>query len=249
MIAKKILTAGLLFTLPMLANADTLGFRVSVGSWHQKYDGTVQNGPSVININQTLGLDNETNNVYSFTFEHPIPVLPNIRLTRTKLDTSATNTINSPFIFDGKTYNINETVQTNADLSHTDATLYYEVLDNWVSLDVGLNVRKFDKGIKIQGSTGTAQLDVHQTLPMLYVGAKVELPLTGLYVSADASGIKYKSSKLTDYTVDLGYETPIGFGIEAGYRKFDVNYEDSNNSSKKADITIDGAYAALFYHF
>jgi hypothetical protein len=44
----------------------------------------------------------------------------------------------------------------------------------------------------------------------------------------------------------LGWESSIGLGIEVGYRYFDVQYEDSQ---EEADVTIEGVYAGLFFHF
>ena len=235
--------------LPLAATADTLGFRVSADSWRQQFDGYVQDGPDRIDINDTLGIDDETNNMFSVSFEHPVPFLPNISLTRTKLDVSASNTINQSFTFDNVTYTVTDQVKTNADLSHTDATLYYEVLDNWVSLDLGLTIRKFDEGVQLRSSAGTAKLDLDVVIPMLYVATKFDLPLTGLYIGADVNGISFRGSSLIDYKINIGYESSIGLGIEAGMRRFDINYEDNNDSSQQADVTIDGAYAGLFYHF
>lgn len=250
MATKHLVAAGLLATLPMAAVADTLGFRVEVGQWNQSFEGDVQSGPDTIDIEDTLGLDDESNNFYSVTLEHPIPILPNIRLSRTELEVKETTDVNASFTFEGITYSASDTVTTDADLSHTDATLYYEVLDNWVSLDVGLNIRQFDEGIIITSqSSGTAELDVDGVLPMLYAAVKFDLPLSGLYVSADASGISYQDSSIIDYKVNIGYESSIGLGIEAGLRTFDIDYEDEDDSDEKADLSIDGAYASLFYHF
>lgn len=250
MTTKKLLAAAVLAALPVAATADALGFRVEAGQWNQSFEGDVQSGPDSIDIEDTLGIDDESNNFFAVTLEHPIPILPNIRLSRTELEVNESSVINTSFTFEGITYSVSDTVHTDADLSHTDATLYYEILDNWVSLDLGLNFRQFDEGITIESaSAGSAELDVDGVLPMLYAGVKFELPLSGLYVSADASGINYKDSTILDYKVNIGYESSIGLGIEAGLRTFDIDYEDEDNSDEKADLTIDGAYASVFYHF
>lgn len=249
MTVKQLLAASLLLSLPLVTTADTLGFRIEAGMWNQSFEGDIQSGTDSVDIQDTLGLDDETNNFYSITLEHPIPILPNLRLSRTELDVEETSQINQTFTFDGVTYLVSDTVKTDADLSHTDATLYYEVLDNVVSLDIGLNIRSFDEGVLITSTTGNSELDVDGVLPMLFVGVKFDLPLSGLYLSADANGINYKKSSIIDYKVSVGYETGIGLGLEAGLRTFDVDYEDEDNSDEKADLTIDGAYASLFYHF
>lgn len=244
------LVASLLgLTLPLATQADTLSVRVSANSWQQSFEGSVQNGIDSIDVEDTLGIDDETNNVFSVSLEHPIPVLPNITLTRTNLDVSARNTINQSFTFDGVTYNATDTVITNADLSHTDATLYYELLDNWISLDLGLTIRKFNEGVILRTSTERTQLKIDGALPMLYLAVKFDLPLSGVYIGGDVNGISYKSSSIIDYKINVGYETSFGLGVEAGVRSFDANYEDENDSSEQADLTIDGAYAGIFYRF
>ena len=235
--------------LPFTASADAVGLRIGAYAWQQEFEGTVQDGPTEIDINSTLGLDDETNNVFYVALEHPIPVLPNIALSHTEMEVSARNRLNENFVFDDQVFIVTDTVTTNADLSHTDLTLYYEVLDNWVSLDLGLTVRAFDSSIDIKSSSGDAELDIDGALPMLYAAVKFDLPLTGLYVGASGSGISYEDSSITDYMLNIGYETTFGLGVEAGLRSFDINYEDEDDDTEQADLTVDGSYVSLFYHF
>lgn len=249
MIQKKLLVAGLGLCLPMAASADFIGFRVGAYAWQQQFEGSVQDGPDSIDIEDTLGIDDETNTVLQLSFEHPVPIIPNIALSRTDLDVSARNTIDQSFTFDGETFFISDTITTNADLSHTDVTLYYEILDNWVSLDVGITARLFDEGVHIRSTTSDAKLDIDGGLPMLYAAVKFELPLSGLYIGADANGISYKDSSVIDYKVNIGYETSFGLGVELGMRSFEIDYEDEDDSSENADLTIDGTYVGVFYHF
>ena len=229
--------------------ADTLGLTVGAFAWQQDFSGDIQSGDTgdVISIDKTLGYDDdETNGFFYAALEHPIPFIPNVMLARTEIDASATET--SSFTFDG--IDFNGTIDSSTDLSHTDLTLYYEILDNWVSLDIGLTVRTFDEGFEITGDTnlGTdkSDLEVDETIPMFYVGTKFELPLSGLYVSAGGNWVSYDDDELLDYKVALGYETDIGLGIEAGFRSFEIDYEDDDEF---ADTTTDGAYAGIFYHF
>lgn len=247
---KKLLAAGLAVVGSAAVSADTIGFRVEASAWKQSYDGSVQSGLQSVDLENQLGFDDETNNMFTVYLEHPIPMLPNVALSRTELDTSASNMIGlaDGFIFDGELY-VNEQISTDFDLSHTDATMYYEILDNWVSLDLGLTVRQFDEGITIRSAGKQSKLDIDATLPMLYVAAKFELPLSGLYAFASANGISYKDSSIIDYRAAIGYETPIGLGLEAGLRSFDLDYEDEDDSTEQADFTIDGIYTSLFYHF
>lgn len=244
-----VLTTALAGALPLAASADALGFRVGAYRWMQAFDGTVEYGPDKIDIEDTLGLDDDDNNVYFFALEHPIPILPNVMLSRTEIDVSATNDISETFTFNDETFVASDTVRTEADLSHTDLTLYYEILDNWVSLDIGLTVRAFDGGITLRSTTESADLDLDGAIPLLYAAVKFDLPLTGLYAGGDINAISYNDSAVTDYKINLGYEMSFGLGVEAGFRSFHIDYEDEDDSDEKADITIDGAYLGVFYHF
>ena len=69
---------------------------------------------------------------------------------------------------------------------------------------------------------------------------------TGLYVGGDFNGLVVSNDKLIDAKVNIGWESSFGLGIEAGYRSYTLEYDDSDDF---ADLTIDGAYAGVFYHF
>lgn len=236
--------------LPTAATADTLGFRIGANLWQQELSGDVKSGNlgTNIDIENDLGYkDSEDNANFYIAFEHPLPFIPNVRLARTELELSGEN--NTSVVFDGTTYTGN--LKSTTDLSHTDATLYYEILDNWVSLDIGITARMFDEGFTLTGTTAggtqTSTINVDATIPMLYAAVKFELPLTGLYILAEGNAISYDGDGLYDYKAGLGYETSLGFGVEAGFRSFAIKYEDSSDES--IDLTIDGMYAGLFYHF
>lgn len=239
------LSAGLSST----ANADFLGFTIGANNWQQEFSGSVRSDiTDTIDIENDLGYtDDEGNNNFYVAFEHPIPLIPNVMLARTELEVSGEAT--STFEFEGISFD--GSVSSTTDLSHTDATLYYEILDNWVSLDIGLTIRSFDEGVTISGSVAgggsdTAELEIDGALPMFYVGAKFELPFSGLYVIANGNWIGYDDDTIMDYKAALGYESSIGLGLEIGMRSFELEYEDDE---EYADLTIDGMYAGVFYHF
>ena len=229
-----------------LAQADTiLGWRMGANAWQQQYSGDVQSGPSKIDLEDDLGYDDETGYNLYFALEHPVPVLPNIMLAHTKIDADARGDVTG-FIFDGNIYS--GEVRSSMDLTHTDATLYYELLDNWVSFDLGITGRVFDNGVEITDvATGiTGSLDIDYVIPLVYAQVRFDLPLTGLSLGVEANGISYDDDTLYDVKVNLAYEFSFGFGIEAGYRAFDLDYEDDDDF---ADVTIDGAYAGFVWDF
>ncbi len=232
--------------LPTLVQADTvLGWRMGANAWQQQYEGDVQSGPSVIDLEDDLGYDDETGYNLYVALEHPVPALPNIMLQRTELDADARGDVVG-FVFDDIVYS--GAVRSSLDLTHTDATLYYELLDNWVNLDLGITGRAFDNGVEITDvATGiTGSLDIDYVIPLLYAQARFDLPLTGLSLGVEANGISYDDDTLYDVKINLAYVFAFGLGIEAGYRAFDLEYDDDDEI---ADVTIGGAYAGFVWDF
>jgi len=223
------------------SQADIVGATAGAYMWKQSWDGDVKAGSDSIDMNDDLGYDDETGKSFYVALEHPVPILPNIRLQSTDLDISEKGTLTKPYTFDGKVYTVGEEVQSTTDLSHIDGTFYYEILDNWVNLDVGLTVRMFDGEVSIKGASGEGAIEIDAPIPMAYVNARFELPLTGLYASALGNVIAYGDNKVTDMTLALGYELGI-LGLELGYRNFDVQLEDDN---EEANVTVDGYFLGL----
>ncbi len=234
--------AGIACALSSTAMADTIGFEVGAYAWKQNLSGDIAAGRfSSVNVES-----DETNNVFYAVLEHPIPLIPNIRIQQTDLDFNATGS--GTFIYYG--HSTPGDVISSINLSHTDFTLYYEILDNWISLDIGITARAINDGSITIASTSFPSLsddfDADGVLPLLYVSTRFDLPLTGLYVGADINGLGVSDNSLIDYRVNLGYESSIGLGVEAGFRSFELEYDDDDD---KANLTIDGAYAGIFYHF
>ena len=229
-----------------LCQADVLGFRVSAYSWQQDASGQVRADGNDVDLRHDLDLDDESNQDIELLLEHPIPLLPNVRLAHTRLELSGSNVLNRDIEFDHITFSDGAAVSSDLDLTHSDATFYYELLDNWLSLDAGVTIRHFSGDVELRTSGAGASEDYASTLPLLYVAARAELPLTGLYVGASGNGISYSDSTLVDYRAHIGYETAIGLGAELGLRRFSLDYDDDGD---EADVEVDGAYLGLFYHF
>jgi outer membrane protein len=223
------------------SQADIIGASAGVYHWKQSWDGDVQSGNDKIDVNDDLGYDEDSGTSYYVALEHPLPLLPNIRLQRTELEISERGTITTPVIYDGTA--LAGDVDSTTDLTHTDVTLYYELLDNWVNLDLGLSVRVFDGEARIK-SVATSEegsVDIDTPVPMLYANARFDLPFTGLYAQGIGNIISVGDSAITDFTVGLGYEVAV-LSLEAGYRTFDISLEDDED---EANLTVDGFYIGI----
>jgi len=237
----------ILFLL-IMAPADALEFEVGANVWQQDYGGAVQSGLTKIDLQSDLGFAEETSYNFYFNLEHSFRFIPNFLLLYTEMDSASTSTINRDIDFEDIIFPVGTTITTEFDLSHTDATFYYPVLDNRVSIDLGITLRSFHGGMSISEPTaGESELDADVVIPMLYSAVKFELPLSGLYVSAGFNGVIYDDNTLFDYSISVDYEISSGLGFELGYRSFEIDYED--DEFENADLTIDGIYAGVFYRF
>lgn len=227
------------------ASADVLGGSVEVSYWQGGYSGQVTSAGEVLDLEDNLKLDDGGFVEIAATFEHPVPVLPNVRLKHIGLDESANGTFTGTF--DGVTYTGD--VATDLDLTHTDLILYYEILDNYVSVDVGLDVKKFDGELKLRDPVNaalTSTTTIDDVLPMLYVAAEVELPLTGLSLGAEVSAISYSGDSIQDAKIKLRQGFGLAF-VELGYRQIGIDIEDV--SDVDVDVDLSGAYLSTGIDF
>lgn len=245
---KLTLLAALVATTVPLAHADTiLGVYAGFGSWDSSYDGKAGEPSTTL---KDLGVNDHKNKYYYIAIEHPIPVLPNIRLEHTDINSKQTATITTTFVIDGKTYTKGDEVSSEFDLTHTDATLYYELLDNWINFDLGLTARKFDGFVYAKAKTATdgKKVNVDKTLPMLYGKVQFDLPFTGLSAGVEGNYVSYQGDKVTDYSAKVSYlfDSVLDVGLEAGYRKFSITVDDDELKTK---INLKGPYVAAIAHF
>jgi len=236
------------FSIP--AHADFVGFSIGAAYWAPSLSGDFNSdGESDIDLSDDLDIDDPSQSSLVLSLEHPVPFLPNIRYQSIDLDSDGRNTLTSSIRFDGETYGANETVRSTFDLSHDDIVLYYEVMDNWVNLDIGLDLKKFDGEVSMVGSTNTntSSIEIDETLPLLYLSAKFDLPFSGFYVGADISSFSIDDSSADELTVKLGYESGSGLGIEGGVKTFSLDLDDADDLD--TDIEYDGAYVNGYFHF
>ncbi len=246
MLKQSILAASLLAATTQLAQADTiLGIYAGAGVWQSDISGDVQDGTTAIDTEDDIGLEDENNNYFYAALEHPVPLVPNIKLQHTKLSVDGDNVLNRSIDFNGSQFSFSDNVSAEADLTHTDATFYYEVLDNWVSLDLGITVRLFDGFVEIQSTNESAREDLDEPIPMLYGKVRFDLPLTGLSLDAEANGIGYSGNNLIDATLRVAYESGIGLGLEGGYRSLQLEIDEDI----EADIDLSGVFVGINFHF
>ena len=240
---KKTLTAFSSLLIMNLASADVLGFSVGAQYWNYDMDGKVR---SPLAANDYVGIDFANNNDANFylTFEHPVPFVPNLRLQQNNIKSGGLIPVSDPDFTQGQEV----MVRGDIDLSHTDVTLYYELLDNWVNLDLGLSAKHFDgyTRFKYQAIIDD-ESDFDDWIPMVYADAQFDLPLTGLSAAATIEALSFDSNKVTDVELALKYQFKLGLGVGLGYRNLDVDLKNIN--SFKSDLTVDGFFLNGYFEF
>lgn len=160
---KKLLLASLM-ALPTSAFADFIGIHGEIGTWNASFKGktaAVADKQKRNNIGLEIpsfkerGFEEDNQIVGWVAFEHPLPFIPNIRIAY--LGASSTGTSEEEIVLD--VFKVNTSINgvpttitfqdesriiTEMTLDSIDGTLYWELLDNWVNLDLGFTIRKLD---------------------------------------------------------------------------------------------------------
>ena len=242
---KNIVLLSLSAILALSANSDTFGLEAGAAYWGAETTGDFNYKGSNTDLEKDLGYgDKKNTNFIWASFEHPIPFIPNIKIQHTKVDESQSQ--NTNVVFNELTYA--GTVNSNIKLNQTDFIAYYEILDNWLNLDLGVNAKYLDASVSMN-SIGqiSSSKSVEEVIPMLYAKVKFDLPFNGFSLETDLSYITYDSSEFYDFKGGLLYETAFGLGATAGYRAEKIKLDDISDLT--SDINIKGFYAGLYYHF
>jgi outer membrane protein len=230
--------------------ADTvLGGYVGVQGWNMSAEGGFAQDDSLAIFN----FEEETNSSFYAALEHPIPLVPNIKLARTTLDTTGSTIINAQFSFGNEVYLINDKLDTQMDLTTTDYILYYEILDNdLISIDVGISGKQLDGDIRVVDENGRASREtIDAIIPMGYAKIQIGLPFTGLAVYAEGSALAIDDDSVTDYQVAITYSfaesLALDMSLQAGYRSTEIDINDVDGIY--AATTFDGIFVGLEFDF
>lgn len=236
------LGSSFVFVAPM-ASADIVGAGASVSYWDSEMSGDVVARDSAVDVENDLDLSADSNVNLTAHIEHFVPLLPNLLINYTVVEQSGRGEL-SPAGFDS----LSGDVRSEFDLDQFDLTLYYEILDNWVNLDLGLTARDLSAELIVTEQTGTlnvSQTKISGTIPMGYVAARFDLPFTGVSVGAEGNVISFDGDSIHDVNAYGQYEIAV-LQLRGGYRQMAVDYEDSDD---KLDVDISGPYVSVGVNF
>lgn len=237
-----------LASLAPIASADTIfGIYAGGGKWNSDYSGEAGD-PAVTAAD--LNLKDSDNSFFYIAVEHPVPLVPNVRYQRQNIKSSQSSTLSEDFGLGDVDFPEGTAVDSKFDLSSNEITLYYEILDNWLNLDLGLTARQYDGYFYAESDALSRQekVDLDVTIPLVYAKFQFDLPLTGLFAAVETNFVKYQDNRLVDYTAKVGYvfDSILDLGLEAGYRQLSLKVDDKDT---QADLDLDGPYIGAMLHF
>lgn len=237
----------IILTLLLLSNiafADTVfGVYAGVQTWLYDSSGHVGANSAVLNAIEKIDKNSDNSNSLFVALEHGVPFLPNIKLRHTNFEINnfVDTSLTCIQIIPGVCF-----PDTDIDLSHTDITLYYELLDNWVNLDLGLSAIYFSG--KVGFNTNLIEdKNFSEFIPALYGKAMFELPVTDLSLSLTGNLAQFSDNTISDFELALQYKLSVGFSVEGGVRQQIVDFKNSRGIDINSDAT--GIFAGLNFHF
>lgn len=235
--------------LSSFAQADFIGLKGDISYWN--VDGTSQikyptssmsnSGNDLLldpyaGLNLKNDLDTKGTVQISAAFEHPVPIIPNVKVKYTKLDID-TETNTAP----------EKLEKTEINLDHTDFILYYEILDNIIKADIGVGATRLNGDVKQFGTS----VDVDEYSPIIYAEVGGKLPFTGLSAKAEATYTNVNDVKITDAQAEVQYNFVqsmlLDLGAKVGYRVMNIELDDIDKRDMKFEFK--GPYIGLDAHF
>jgi outer membrane protein len=233
-------------------SADVLGVRLGGGPWAWDVDGDIryqsQDRADSLDLRDDLGFSDGTDNQFYLTVEHPVPLLPNFRLSHVETAVGGRGARSAEFSYGGRTFQANENLDSRLDLRQTDLTLYYRPWDTVLGLDIGLNFKRIEGTGRIEGeNTGRVSADFDSVFPMVHGGIEIQMPFTGLSAGANGSIIGYDGHRLSDATAFVRYTPTLFLGIEGGLRHVSLKIDDLDDTDGKFELQ--GPYLNGFLRF
>ncbi|MDV2856752.1 TIGR04219 family outer membrane beta-barrel protein [Oceanimonas sp. CAM02] len=231
------------------AGADVMGLYAGAQAWQVDTSGNFGS----TNTRADFAFDENTQGVFYVAVEHPVPLLPNVKIRHNDLAANGNTMVSGQFSFGGTDYAAGSSLSTSFDVTNTDFILYYEIFDNDLfSIDLGANIKYLDGDINVRDARGNASSEkLSAPLPLGYLKAEAALPLTGLSVFGEVNYLTLDGHEIADYQAGVGYNlidtVAVNINLHAGYRAMSVQLDDLDNIDAKLDF--DGGFVGAEIHF
>ncbi len=211
-----------------------------------------------------LGITDPVQIGFYAAFEHELPLIPQAKISYINFDYNGDFTTTQDLVFVGSTLAAATEASSSIAMSMLDLQLYYPVIDSWVYLDLGINVKSTNTEISLTpvadpddtgGTDGTTEPISPITSSdsssdvMLASNFGVRVPESLLYFGGTFNYWENDESKVSD----LNFFTKLQFDrsstslvFEAGYRKHLLTASGDNLN---LDVKIGGPYLSLAFAF
>lgn len=261
--------------LPLLATsvygADYFNMAFGIDKVLPNLNGSVSQEVNRLDINNgeepAAITDQFDNSMMWVDIKHPIPVIPNIRIEKTRLNIGSIKQTEDPlkFEYNGIDYSYDgETKQTTStSLEYMDFTPYYNILDEslWLTLNVGVTIREVEaetyyeveqyveqNGEKtLLNSLSDTKVLKKTYLPLAYINTRVDIPNSNFTVEGTYRGVKYQDNGLHEVKLGLEYTTDCGPGARIGYQESYLNSDSFDNYV--IDMNLQTFYVGIFARF
>ncbi|MCP4331598.1 MAG: TIGR04219 family outer membrane beta-barrel protein [Gammaproteobacteria bacterium] len=231
------------------AEAEFVGLNIGANPVTSADSSAFSNNSNSFDLVDDLDSDSSAQSSMMFILEHQIAVLPNVRYRGYNLDSTDSIGLNTDLGLNGGMLEAAGNGNSSFDLDHEDIVLYYQLLNNWVDLDMGVDLKRFDGQISQTGDGESVSVD--ETIPLLYLSARIDLPVSGMYVGASINAnvidLGISESTAQDSTLMLGYQSGTGLGIEGGIKYFSLELNDADNQN--SDFEYDGLFLNGYINF
>ncbi|MGL4448948.1 MAG: TIGR04219 family outer membrane beta-barrel protein [Shewanella sp.] len=240
---KKTLLASAVFGFCMATSvqaATVVGFKMGGDYWHADTSGSFADKGQP---QQNFGYSSSAQGSYWIAVEHPLPLIPNIKVRENSLDQKG-GKADADFSFNGHDFSGKVTAYT--DLSNTDFILYYELLDNDIlSFDLGAAYKLMNGSLRVQDPGHPEEKGIDSGILMAYASTELGIPGLGLFGFADLmQGVT--ETNVHDFAIGLGWGfdgTAVDLRVRVGYREF--VFDANNFSGVSADTKFDGYFAGV----
>lgn len=235
--------------MPAAASADTiLGIYAGGQYWNTDNSGSF----GTFERQQSFAFDDEQQSSFYVALEHPIPLIPNIKIRHNSLDVYGDVSLMQDFTFGGMNFPTTTSIDSMVDLSHTDYTFYYEIFDNdLLSIDLGITAKHVDGALTVRDAETSASRSSDGWIPTGYGHVRVGIPATDLTVYGMANAISIDDSAMRDLEAGIEYRLvenlAVDLNLQFGYRDITIELDDLDGVY--SDLRFKGPYIGLEVHF
>jgi len=237
----------LVVTLPAYA----LPFRIegAVGVWNHDPNGMINYNGDDIELNNDLSLGDRNDINVWFRIEHPVPLIPDLKVQYTPIKVKDSNSISRKLSFGDHPFE--NAINSELELDILDVQLYNHLpfleMASLEMLDItyGLNLRLLNANAFIEEvQTLNARSKSFSTpLAMLSVGFRIA-PVSSFSLVGELKGTAYSGNHWYDATAGIQVAPFIDFVfLGVGYRYQDYKMDDIKDVT--ADQTMQGWFAEL----